>query len=145
MDVDSSLLSKEAKELNPDNVTFLMGDCNEIEKTFTPGMLSKLPRPWAVIDNAHANLSGTLGYLHRYLVEGDYIVVEDTNPYIPRDIGVDATMFDEIPLAGTQKLEKLKAFLRKYDDFYAVDSFLTDFYGYNCSWMWHGFIRRMKN
>ena len=108
-------------------------------------MLSKLPHPWAIIDDAHVNMSGTLGHLHHYLEEGDYIVVEDTNPYIPREIGVLATMFDTVPLAGTQKLEKLKAFLRKYDDFYAVDSFFTDFYGYNCSWMWHGFIRRMKD
>ena len=145
MDIDPSLLSEGAKKLNPDNVTFLTGDCNEIEKTFTPEMLSKLPHPWAIIDDAHVNMNGTLGHLHHYLEEGDYIVVEDTNPYIPRDIGVLATMFDTVPLAGTQKLEKLKAFLRKYDDFYAVDSFFTDFYGYNCSWMWHGFIRRMKD
>ena len=144
MDLDLSLLGEGAKTLNPDNVTFLQGDCNEIEKTFTPEMLSKLPHPWVIVEDAHVNLSGTLGYLHNYMKEGDYLVVEDTNPYIPREIGVLATMFDSIPLAGPQKLEELKVFLRKHDEFYAVDSFFTDFYGYNCSWMWHGFIRRMK-
>ena len=70
--------------------------------------------------------------------------MEDTNPYIPRDIRVLATMLDTIPLAGTQKLENLKSFLRKYDEFYAVDSFFTNFYSYNCSWMWHRFIQRMN-
>ena len=144
MDIDPSLLGEGAKKLNPDNVTFLQGDCNKIEKTLTPEMLFKLPHPWAVIEDAHVNIEGTLGHLHHYLEEGDYIVVEDTNPYIPRDLGVMATAFDTIPLAGTDKLEELKAFLHKYDDLYAVDSFFTDFYGYNCSWMWHGFIRRMK-
>ena len=145
MDIDPSLLGEGAKKLNPDNVTFLTGDCNEIERTFTPEMLSKLPHPWTVVEDAHVNMRGTLGYLHRYMEEGDYIVVEDTNPYIPQELGVSATMLDTIPLAGTEKLEELKAFLRKFNDFYAVDSFFTDFYGYNCSWMWHGFIRRMKN
>ena len=138
MDLDPSLLGEGAKTLNPDNVTFLQGECNKIEKTL---ILLKLPHPWVIIEDAHVNFSGTLGHLHNYIKEGDYIVVEDTNPYIPREIGVLAT---SIPLTGTQKLEELKEFLRKHDEFYAVDSFFTDFYGYNCSWMWHGFIRRMK-
>ena len=142
MDIDPSLLSEGAKKLSPDNVT---DDCNEIEKTFTPEMLSKLPHPWIVIEDSHVNVQGTLGHLHHYLAEGNYIIVEDTNPYIPQDVGEMATTFDTVPLAGTNKLEELKAFLCKYDDFYAVDSFYTDFYGYNCSWMWHGFIRRMNN
>lgn len=144
MDIDSSLLSEAVKKLNPDNVTFLQGDCNEIEKTFTPELLTKLPHPWVVIDDSHVNLDGTLSYFHQYLKEGDYLVVEDTNPYIPLNVAPIASVLDSCPLLGPEKLEALKAFLHKYDEYYAVDSFLTDFFGYNCSWMWHGFVRRMK-
>ena len=46
MDIDLLLIEENVKKLNPNNVTFLQGDCNEVEKTFTPEMLSKLPRPW---------------------------------------------------------------------------------------------------
>ena len=144
MDIDPSLLGEGVKKLDLDNVTFLQGDCYKIEETFTEEMLSMLPHPWVIVEDAHLNLGGTLRHFHRHLREGDYIVVEDTNPYIPRDLGSSGTAFDSIPLAGTDKLEELKDFLREYDSHYSVDSFFTDFYGYNCSWMWHGFIRRMK-
>ena len=57
MELDPSL-PEGAKKLNPDNITFLQGDSNEIEKTFTPEMLSKLPHPWVVIEDSHVNVSG---------------------------------------------------------------------------------------
>ena len=72
-------------------------------------------------------------------------MVEDTNPYLPAEIGAMVTAYDSCLLAGTTKLDEFKDFFRKHDDYYAVDSFFTDFYGYNGSWMWHGFVRRMKN
>ena len=145
MDLDSSLLGERVKSLNSDNVSFLQGDCNEIEKTFTPEMLSKLPHPWVVVEDVHVNLSGTFGYLHRFLKEGDYFVVEDINPYIPLEVGAMYSAFESCPLTGTAKLDEFKDFFRKHDDYYSVDSFFTDFYGYNSSFMWHGFVRRMKN
>ena len=145
MDIDPSLLGEGAKKLNPDNVTFLEGDCNKIEETFTPEILSKLPHPWVVIDDAHINLVGVLSYLHQYLTEGDYIVVEDMNPYEPLEVGTMVTAFESCELAGTTKLNEFKDFLHKHNGYYAVDSFFTDFHGYNSSWMWHGFVRKMKN
>ena len=89
-------------------------------------------------------MDGVLRYFHQFLKEGDYIAVEDTNPYTPRDVGYMGTAFDSTPFLGTAKLDTLRQFLLEHEEYYAVDSFLTDLFGYNCTWMWHGFVRRMK-
>ena len=144
MDIDLSLIEENVKKINPTNITFLQGNCNEIEKTFTPDMLSKLPRPWLLVEDAHVNMDGVFKYFHQFLKEGDYLTVEDTNPYIPRDVGYMGTAFDSTTFLGRAKLDAFKKFLMEHEDYYAVDGFLTDLFGYNCSWMWHGFVRRMK-
>lgn len=140
MDIDPSLLDEQSKRLKPENVTYLQGDNFKIENTFTPTMLAQLPNPWLLIEDSHVNVEGTLCYFHQFMKEGDYIVVEDTNPYIPKYARHMVTEFESYPLLGTEKLDKLKDFLFGYEETYAVDAFFTDFYGYNCSWMWHGFI-----
>ena len=38
------------------------------------------------------------------------------------------------------KLDAIKQFLAQHTYHYAFDSFLTDIFGYNCTWMWHGFV-----
>ena len=144
MDIDLSLIEENVKKMNLDNITFLQGNCNEVEKTFTPEMLSQLPRPWLLVEDAHVNMDGVLSYFHQFLKEGDYFTVEDTNPYIPRDVGYMGTAFDSVPFLGRAKLDTLKKFLSKHEEYYAVDGFLTDLFGYNSTWMWHGFVRRMK-
>ena len=144
MDIDLSLIEENVKRIKPDNLTFLQGDSNEVEKTFTSEMLSKLPRPWLVVEDAHVNMDGVLRYFHQFLKEGDYLTVDDTNPYAPRDVGYMGTAFDSAPLLGPTKLNTFKQFLSDHEDYYAVDGFLTDLFGYNCTWMWHGFVRRMK-
>ncbi len=45
---------------------------------------------------------------------------------------------------GPDKLNALKKFLSEYQDHYSVDTFFTDYYGYNGTWNWHGYVRRMK-
>ena len=145
VDVDLSLLEDRVKEVKPDNVTFLQGDCYAIDKTFTPEFMSQLPHPWVVFEDAHENFSNVLGHFHKFMQQGarDYLIVEDTDPRIPREVGMG---FYEEPYLeyGTQKLENLKGFLKEYEEYYAVDSFYTDFYGYNGSWFWHGYVKRMK-
>ena len=141
MDVDLSLLEDRVKELKSDNITFLQGDCYAIEKTFTPEFMSQLPHPWVVIDDAHENFKNVLGHFHNFMQQGDYLIVEDTNPDIPCDLAMDGVVVK----LGTEKLENLKSFLKAYGDYYAVDSFYTDLYGYNGgSWFWNGYIKRMK-
>ena len=63
---------------------------------------------------------------------GDYFVVEDASPihhnYVP---------------VGTEILDELKKFLGQHHKECKVDSYFTDFFGYNGTRNWHGFIRCM--
>ena len=140
MDKDLSLLEERVKELKPDNVTFLQGDSNAIEKTFTPELMSQLPHPWVIAEDAHENFKGVLGHFHRFMQQGDYLVVEDTNPHESTGFTVEGD-YEEI---GPVLLNELRGFLQEYEDYYAVDSFYTDFYGYNGGWFWNGYIKRMN-
>lgn len=145
VDIDLALIEDRVKELQPSNVVFLQGDSNAIEKTFTSEFLQSQPHPWLVFEDAHVNTYNVLKYFHDYLKEGDYVVVEDSNPDLPRGFGfgrIDPTVPYE--RAGPKALQVLKTFLNDYKQFYAVDSFYTDLFGYNGTWNWHGYIRRMK-
>ena len=144
MDIDLSLIEEPVKKLKPENVTFLQGDSNAIEKTLTKEFLDGLPHPWLIVEDAHTNLYGVLEYFSRFTSPGDYIVVEDMNPDIPRQLGF-GRIYPNVSYkpAGTAGLEILKKFLSDYSKEYAVDSFFTDFHGYNGTWNWHGYIRRM--
>ena len=42
--------------------------------------------------------------------------------------------------AGDAGWKVLKSFLTDYSQYYSVDSFYTDFFGYNGTWNWHGFL-----
>ena len=144
MDLDNSLLEENVKRLKPENVTYLQGDSYVIEKTFTPGFLQTVLHPWVVIEDAHVNTVNVLRHFHQFMKEGDYLIVEDTSPWtcIPSTFLTPGE--DRYEETGPQLLERLKSFLREYEEYYAVDSFFTDLYGYNSSWNWHGYIKRMK-
>ena len=143
VDIDHSLLSDDARRMKPDNVTFLLGDCNVIDKTLTPKMLSELPRPLILIDDAHVNIFNNLCYFHKYLQVGDYVVMEDTSPDVPTLAG-GGLCFDYVPVGSNSKLDELKKFVAEHEEEYAVDSYFTDFYGYNFFTSWNAIIRRMK-
>jgi len=145
LDVDHTLIHENIKKTKPDNVTFVLGDCNKVEEAFPPSMLQTLPHPWLVIDDAHHNSINVLNYFNTFMKAGDYIVVEDTDPRAPSKIGLHV-MFtaEECEPIGPEKLNMLKAFVREHGHDYLVDSFFTDFYAYNGTWHWHGFLRRMQ-
>ena len=75
MDIDPTNRSDLVTQLKPENVTFLTGDSHQIEKTFTDEFMKSLPHPWVFSEDAHANLDGVLEHFHRYMQEGDYMVV----------------------------------------------------------------------
>ena len=143
VDIDHSLLSEEARRMKPDNVTFLLGDCNAIEKTLTPKMLSELPRPLILCEDSHVNIFNNLCYFHPYLQEGDYVVVEDTSPDMAKSAGGGLCCKYE-PIGDNTKFGDLKRFVAKHEEEYAVDTYFTDFYGYNFLSHWNAIIRRMK-
>ena len=143
MDITLSHIEERVSELKPQNVTFLQGDCRKIEETFTPELLKSLPRPWLVLEDAHVNVYDVLVYFDKFMSTGDYFIVEDTNPDMPCKLGYGRVYEIEYMRFGMAALEVLKKFLADYSEKYAVDSFYTDFYGYNGTWNWHGYIRRM--
>lgn len=60
-----------------ERVKFLYADCNDIA-TFKGVDFSSLPRPWLVVEDAHVNVSGVLGFFASFIVSGDYLFIEDT-------------------------------------------------------------------
>jgi len=142
MDVDLSVLEDRVKEIKPDNVTFLEGDSHKIEKTFHSDFLHGLPHPWLVIEDSHENVYGILEVFHQFMKSGDYFIVEDTNPLLPMHLSA-GRIHPEYKIGGNELLETLKQFLTEHCDDYKVDSFFTDLFGYNGTWNWHGYIRKM--
>ena len=138
VDIDHSLLHPKIKSLQPPNLSFIEGDCHNIKEVLPSEFLSAQPRPMIVIDDAHENFENVMDHFHHHLIPGDYIVCEDTWPYVPSEV------FDNSVRWGLWKLHAWKKFLGKYGDMYAVDSFFCDYYGYNASSNWDGFARRMK-
>ena len=142
MDIDLGIIEDRVKELKPDNITFLQGDSYKIGETFKKDFLQSLPHPWVVIEDAHENTFGVLEHFLPFMKTGDYFVVEDTHPHLPSHLGAVRFRPEYVP-AGTKLLNAVKEFLTKHEKECAVDSYFTDFFGYNGTWNWHGFIRRM--
>ena len=142
MDIDLSTIEDRVKKLQPANVTFHEGDSNKIEKSFPGNFLKTLPHPWLVIDDAHVNVYGLMEHFHEFMTTGDYFVIEDTRPELPKDPGY-GVVTEELVSHGPELLNEMKRFLTDYSKDYSVDSFYTDFLGYNGTWNMHGYIRRV--
>ena len=141
VDNEPALLDEGLKRRKPDTVDFITGDNTKIEDVFPPAMLEPLPHPWLIVEDSHNNTVAIVEHLHQFMEVGDYLVVEDTSPALPNpDISNDKDATDN---CGEAKLNKLKKLLRSpVGQHFKVDSFLTDFYGYNCTVNWHGFLRK---
>ncbi len=144
LDIDQSNIEERVKMLKPKNVHFIQGDSFKIEETFTDEMLQSLPHPWLVVEDAHVNVEGIMKHFGSHMHTGDYFVIEDLHPDLPTlgfgyvyDIPYKPGMY------CVQLMKNFKAFLNKHVDDFAVDSFYTDFFGYNGTWNMHGYIRKM--
>ena len=142
MDIDLSNVEERVKEIKQANVHFMEGNSYEIEKTFTEKMLQSLPHPWLVVEDSHTNIYGILEYFGSYMKSGDYFIIEDLHPNLPSRLGCGAIYDEKFVPASLQVLENsgLKEFLTEHVDKFAVDSFYTDFFGYNGTWNIHGYI-----
>ena len=139
VDYEPALLDEDLKRRKPDTVDFIVGDTTKIEDVFPPSMLEPLPHPWLIVEDSHESSAKITEHFNQFMKVGDYLVIEDTSPYMRLgDSSGSATA-----KWGGHKLNMLKDLLRSpIGQNFKVDSFLTDLYGYNCTWHWHGFLRK---
>ena len=144
VDIDLSLLHPSAKALQPLNLTFMEGDNKEIEKVLSSDFFSAQPHPIIVIEDSHEYFDEVMQHFHHHLMPGDYLVCEDTSPDIPSTLDGGIGVGDGYVYHGLAKLHSWKKFLAKHGDKYAIDTFFSDYFGYNTSSNWDGYARRMK-
>ena len=65
-------------------------------------------------------------HFHEFMTTGDYFVIEDTRPELPKDPGY-GVVTEELVSHGPELLNEMKRFLTNYSKDYSVDSFYTDF------------------
>ena len=106
-----------------ERITFLQADSNHVEQ-YDESLLSSLPHPWLLIEDAHVNVYGLLTFFDRFLESEDYLIVEDTQwPEFYAD---------------------LKRFLVERDGAYLVDTKYADLFGYNVTWHINGYLRKAE-
>lgn len=148
VDIDLSLVEEMAK--NRADIEFFEGDCNRIEEVFPPSMLQDLPHPIVLVDDAHVNVAGVYRHFHDHAFRpGDYLIIEDTIPWIPGAFGPASRGDDgrardaEVGEWGDWKWREIQEFFVEHDAEYRVDRYYTDFFGYNATWNWNGFVKRI--
>ena len=57
-------------------------------------------------------------------------------------VKMDPFYGDDFETIGPSAIIEMKKFLSQHANEYAVDSFYTDFFGYNGTWNMHGYIRK---
>lgn len=103
-------------------VTFIEGNCNEIERVLPHTMLVSLPHPWLVIEDAHENVLSVIRHLGSHLEVDDYLIVEDSEP---------------------GKEDAIGKLLFENPGRYAVDTWYTDFFGYNATCAVDSILKRV--
>lgn len=95
-------------------ITFMQGDCRMIDQSLPRDLLENLPHPWLFTEDAHVNVAGVLEWIHGFARAGDYLVIEDTT--------------------NGAKEAAVAQFAAAHGQQYKVDTYYTDFFGYNaCS------------
>lgn len=141
VDIDLSLLDEKAKA--DSRINFIQGDCNNIGAAFPLTLLSELPHPWLLIEDAHINLLEVLTYFHQNgLQSEDYLIVEDTNK-VHWELWKDSWDDRQEMEQGTKKMDDLRSWLKKHEDGYLVDTYYQDMYGYNGSKNWNSILKRV--
>jgi cephalosporin hydroxylase len=108
-----------APKLSYENVTFIQGDHNNIKQGLK--LLKDLPHPWLVIENAHFNFEEGLMHLDEGMLEGDYMVVVDSD----------------------YKQDEVLNFIKTVTGKYLVDTKYCDFFGQNMTCSFNSILKKM--
>ncbi|MEM7066445.1 MAG: CmcI family methyltransferase [Cyanobacteria bacterium P01_B01_bin.77] len=139
VDIDLSLLDEKAK--SQPQIFFLAGDCNQISEVLPTTLLSTLPHPWLIIEDAHVNLVGILDYFHdNGLQSEDYLIIEDTN----QDLWEQWSDWDDKKFIERMKckLHLLTKWLIQHQNEYLIDTCYQDMFGYNGSKNWNSILKK---
>lgn len=132
------------------DIEFREADLNKVEDVFSDSELKAMEGPIVLIDDAHVNIANVYSHFDRHaLNQGDYLIIEDTIPWIPDTFGPPADNRDDLSQNGDKpgewgqwKWDEVISFFHGIDSQYLVDRYYTDFFGYNSTWNWNGFLRK---
>ncbi|MCK1758052.1 hypothetical protein IVA78_23295 [Bradyrhizobium sp. 137] len=102
-------------------LSFHQVDLSDVS-TFDKDLLTRLPHPWIVIDDAHVQIFSIFSYLRDFLVSGDYYVIED-----------DPIRADKEIIDGLHLVEQ-SGFL--------IDTYYTDAFGRNVTCAPNAWLRK---
>ncbi|WP_093802173.1 CmcI family methyltransferase [Streptomyces sp. Wb2n-11] len=106
-------------DLADDRVRFRTGDVGRLGEVLADS--DDLPRPWLVIEDAHAHVRAVLDFFDAQLTSGDYLLVEDS----------------------LAKRATLREFLRSSPHRYQLDTRYLDLFGENSSCAIDSILRRV--
>jgi cephalosporin hydroxylase len=107
-------------QVDDPRIEFIEADLSRITDGL-PVPLAKLPHPWLIIEDAHVNLVTVLTQLEHFMMNGDYMIVEDTlSPGKYRE-------FEEFMLQHGRRLK--------------VDTNYVDNFGYNGTHNWNSVLK----
>lgn len=81
------------------------------------------------MEDSHTNVLGVLEHFDKFIVPGDYLIVEDTSPYTPTLSGIGVLPEAKYEPWGMWKLDTLKKFMKTRGSKYRVDTRYTDAFG----------------
>jgi cephalosporin hydroxylase len=109
-------------------VTFLQGNGRELGTTLTSAWMDSLRRPLLVIEDAdHQNETtrAVLEFFHPHIRNDEFVIVEDT-------------------ILETGARDAISEFMRMHPGMYDIDRKYCDFFGYNVTWNFNGFLRKIS-
>lgn len=133
LDINQDLIADEFKKQK--NLRFEFFDAFCPQNTLK-NILETSKKPLLIIEDCHQNVNKLLEICYEFLEDGDYVIIEDTNPLGPARPIKDKTS-KYVPF-GDIKLEYAEEFGRKKNIY--VDSFYCDRFGLNCSNQWNSFF-----
>ncbi len=96
-------------------------DLNSLDRE----LLTRLPHPWIVIDDAHVNVLNLALFVDQFVAVGDYYILED--------VGLSPTI---------EFVNGMQQFCRRG---YAIDTDYADAFGYNVTSSPNGWLRKMRS
>ena len=117
------------------NVKFLYGDIYHLDDAELSSLVDNLKRPLMVIEDGPHHFDSSLcalEFFDRYLVGGEYIIIED---------GIVNDLEMEEYKNGPNRA--IATFLDRHPDKYIIDYNLCDFFGQNFTWNTNGYLKKL--